>query len=228
MRRCFPRSARRTPCRWISTEAKLGAYLRDFCYRDPAAGWHTDKAIRDTGPYTARLVGGEWVGTYYGTHAPVIVWYSPDMFAWMRANRAEDPAARPAHPAPVPDGAIMIKEMYPAPAAACRGIDPLRLLPTSGAAIMVRDATASHDGWFWGWFGWNEWSPDWPAKPAQGLADMGFGQYLLELPRLGAGQFHLREPAKRERRAGVFSEFSEPGLLPRPIPADPIRADSQS
>jgi len=160
-------------------EAKLATYLRNFCYRDPAAGWHTDKAIRDTGPYTARLVGGEWVGTYYGTHAPVIVWYSADMFAWMRANRPEDPAARPAHPAPVPDGAIMVKEMYPAPAAACRGIDPSRLLPTSGAAIMVRDATASHDGWFWGWFGWNDWSPDWPAKPAQGLADMGFGQYCL-------------------------------------------------
>ena len=129
-------------------EAKLGAYLRDFCYRDPAAGWHTDKAIRDTGPYTARLVGGEWVGTYYGTHAPVIVWYSPDMFAWMRANRAEDPAARPAHPAPVPDGAIMIKEMYPAPPppaagstryACCRPAAPrswcamLRLRMTAGS-----------------------------------------------------------------------------------------------
>ena len=36
----------------------------------------------------------------------------------------------------------MVKEMYPAPAASCAGIDPTYLMPTSGAAVMVRDAAA--------------------------------------------------------------------------------------
>ena len=51
-------------------------------------------------------------------------------------------AAGPLTPPAVPDGAIMVKEMFPAPAAACRDVDPLKLFPTSGAAVMVRDAGA--------------------------------------------------------------------------------------
>ncbi|UEM20939.1 hypothetical protein JL100_028415 [Skermanella mucosa] len=160
-------------------ETKLGDYLRNFCHRDTAAGWVRDKRVRDTGPYTASLQDGKWVGTYAGTHAPVVIWYSPEMVEWLKVNRPSDEAAAPADPAPVPDGAIMVKEMFPAPAAACDGVDPLNLLPTSGAAIMVRDAQASHDGWFWGWFGWSGWAPDWPPGPTNPLANMGFGQYCL-------------------------------------------------
>ena len=82
-------------------------------------------------------------------------------------------------PEPLPDGAMMVKEMFPAPAAACAGIEPMNLKPTSGAAIMVRDAQAALDGWFWGWFGWgkDEWAPDWPPGPDNPLPNMGFGQY---------------------------------------------------
>jgi hypothetical protein len=158
-------------------EAKLGTYLRAYCHRNPASGWVSDKTIRDTGPFTATLKDGKWAGTYNGTHAPVIIWYSPEMVAWLKANRPVEEHLAPATAAPVPDGAVMVKEMYPAPAAACRGDDPARLLPTSGAAIMVRDAKASHDGWFWGWFGWSGWAPDWPPEPTNGYPNMGFGQY---------------------------------------------------
>ena len=44
---------------------------------------------------------------------------------------------------------------------------------------MVRDAGGSHDGWFWGWFGWGEkdWRPDWPAPAANDYPYMGFGLY---------------------------------------------------
>ncbi len=160
-------------------EFALGAYLRDFCHRDADAGWKRDKRVRDTGPYTLTLEDGEWVGRYYGTHAPVVVWYSPEMFAWMKANRPADESAAPGRPEPVPDGAIMVKEMYPAPAAACAGVDPQRLEPTSGAAVMVRDSEASHDGWFWGWFGWSDWDPDWPPGPENRYPYMGFGQYCV-------------------------------------------------
>jgi len=158
-------------------ERQLGDYLRNFCHRNPAAGWLSDKALRDTGPYVATLADGKWTGTYYGTHAPVVIWYSPEMISWLRANRPSDAAQQPETPAPVPDGAVMVKEMFPAPAEACRNIDPARLLPTSGAAVMVRDAAASHDGWFWGWFGWSGWTPDWPAPADNAYPNMGFGQY---------------------------------------------------
>ena len=160
-------------------EAKLGDYLRNYCHRDAGAGWTPDKRVRDTGPFVGTIVDGKWVGKYYGTHQPVLVWYSRDMVEWLRRNRP-DGHGTIANPEPLPDGAMMVKEMFPPPAAACVGIDPINLKPTSGAAIMVRDAKAAIDGWFWGWFGWggpDVWAPDWPPGPANPYPNMGFGQY---------------------------------------------------
>jgi hypothetical protein len=155
-------------------EAKLGDYLRNYCHR--GTGWTPDKRVRDTGPFVGTIVDGKWVGKYFGTHNPVLVWYSREMIDWLRRNRP-DGAETIANPEPLPDGAVMVKEMFPAPAAACAGIDPINLQPTSGAAIMVRDTKASHDGWFWGWFGWTGWAPDWPPAPDSPYPNMGFGQY---------------------------------------------------
>lgn len=160
-------------------QQKLGTYLRAYCHRNPTSGWIADKTIRDTGPFSASMKDGKWVGAYHGTHAPVVIWYSSEMYAWLKANRPADEHHTASQSAPVPDGAIMVKEMYPAPAAACRGTDIARLQPTSGAAIMVRDSRASHDGWFWGWFGWTGWEPDWPAQAGNGYPNMGFGQYCV-------------------------------------------------
>jgi len=50
-------------------------------------GWKMDKTVRDTGPFIATLGDGGWSGSYNGTHAPVLVWYSPEMIAWLRVNR---------------------------------------------------------------------------------------------------------------------------------------------
>lgn len=159
-------------------QEKLGTYLRNYCHRDPGKGWVTDKRIRDTGPFVGSLNIGVWSGTYLGTHAPVIVWYSPEMYGWMTRNRP-DGSDHPQDAEPVPDGAVMVKEMYPPLGASCAGADPAYLQPTSGAAVMVRAAAASHDGWFWGWFGWSGWEPDWPAKAENGYPNMGFGQYCV-------------------------------------------------
>lgn len=161
-------------------ETQLGVYLRHFCHRNPQAGWVRDKRLRDTGPFTAALAEGAWTGRYFGTHAPVVVWYSPEMITWLEANRPNDGRPAPARPAPVPDGAIMVKEMFPAPAAACASVsDVRRLVPTSGAAVMVRSAQTSRDGWFWGWFGWTGWDPDYPPAPQNRYPYMGFGQYCV-------------------------------------------------
>ena len=166
-------------------EDKLAAFLRNFCHRDAASGWRSDKRLRDTGPFIGGLLGsfhnGKWTGTYHGTHAPVVTWYSPDMIAWLKANRPEGHEATraPTEPAPVPDGAIMVKEMFPPPVSRCADVDMLKLFPVNGGAIMVRDAGASFDGWFWGWFGWSEgsWVPDWPATQVNAYPNMGFGLY---------------------------------------------------
>ena len=157
-------------------ETKLGDYLRNFCHR--GADWTPDKRLRDTGPFVGTIVNGQWVGKYYGTHNPVLIWYSREMIDWLHRNRP-DGAATIADPDPLPDGAMMVKEMYQAPAAACAGLDPINLKPTSGAAVMVRDAAAAQDGWFWGWFSWDkdEWAPDWPPGQSNPYPNMGFGQY---------------------------------------------------
>jgi hypothetical protein len=161
-------------------ETKFGEYLGAMCHRNEDGGWKVDKRIRDTGPWTGTFANGKWTGQGFGTHAPVLIWYSPLMYEWLKANRAEDGTA-PATAAPVPDGAMMIKEMYPYPAAACAGIDVMKLLPLSQAsAVMVRDSKGSYDGWFWGWYGWGPnsgWSVDWPAKAGSPYPVMGFGQY---------------------------------------------------
>ena len=161
-------------------ELKLLAYFTNFCHRDAASGWVRDKFVRDTGPNTTQLVNGTWQGKYNGTHAPVVIWYSKSMHDWIKENRAPADEHAKTDKAPVPDGAMMVKEMYPAPASKCAAIDPVNLLPTSGAAIMIRDSKASHDGWFWGWFGWSGWAPDYPANNAKNsMPNMGFAQYCM-------------------------------------------------
>lgn len=159
-------------------EDRLSAFLGHMCHRNEKAGWKVDKFVRDTGPWIGTYANGVWSGKYFGTHAPVVIWYSPEMVKWLKANRPEH---GPATPTPIPDGTMMVKEMYPAPAASCSAIDPIRLKPsTNGAAVMVRDAKASNDGWFWGWYGFGPksgWSPDWPAKDTSPYPNMGFGQY---------------------------------------------------
>jgi hypothetical protein len=123
----------------------VNAFLGQYCHRDKEAGWVRDKGVRGTGPYIANLDKGLWSGRYFGTHAPVVVWYSPSAFAWIKKTRPFGVEARPEDPPP-PDGAMLVKEMFPAPAAACAGIEPERLRPTSGAAFAVRDTQGSQDG----------------------------------------------------------------------------------
>ena len=160
-------------------EVQLNRYVTAMCHRNFTAGWQRDKAVRDTGPFIATLAHGKWTGNDFGTHAPVLVWYSPEMMGWLHDNRPSDPAKAPATPAPIPDGAIIVKEMYnPPPASACQIADVLRLRPnTQGMAVMVRDSTAARDGWFWAAIGWQGWTPDWPPPAGNSPAMAGFGQY---------------------------------------------------
>src|ERR1700755_2346093 len=68
-------------------EVVLDRYLTANCHRDLAGGWHMDKGVPDTGPWIGHYQDGAWTGAYNGTHQPVLVWYSPEMYAWLKANR---------------------------------------------------------------------------------------------------------------------------------------------
>lgn len=121
--------------------------LYDFILRRTYAtdlGWCVDKGVRDTGP---------WVqGKYYGTHPAVRIYYSPRVMTWLSGSRED----------PMPDGAMMVKEMFMPPAALYEELkdapryqdDPVAydaLLSTliSGWTIMIKDSEGSKDGWFW-------------------------------------------------------------------------------
>lgn len=181
-------------------EAALGQWLRAWCHRDEASGWVRDKYVRPTGPFIATLAKGAWSGANFGTHAPVMIWYSPEMHAWLKTHRA-GPDTTPAT-AEVPDGAVMIKEMYQGAPTACDGVDPLRLKPTSGAALMVRDRAASQDGWFWGWFGWDDHTTDWPPRPGNNETYMGFGQYCVNCHASASDNFTFAALANIKGEAG--------------------------
>ena len=92
-------------------------------------GWCVDKGVRDTGPYVYQ--------EYLGTHPAVRVYYSPAIMHWLINDRVAD----------IPDGAMIVKEMYfPGPAARYEGNS---LTPKSWT-VMIKDSNASKDGWFWG------------------------------------------------------------------------------
>ena len=60
-------------------EQQLDLYFGNYCHRNAASGWVRDKYVRDTGPFTASFANGAWQGVGHGTHAPVVIWYSPEM-----------------------------------------------------------------------------------------------------------------------------------------------------
>ena len=89
-------------------------------------GWAKDKRIRDTGPYAN--------DKNFGTHPAVRVYYSPAIIQWLSNGRAGC----------IPDGAVIVKEMFKAPAAR-HNRDA-----TPGAwSVMVRDSAGAKDGWYW-------------------------------------------------------------------------------
>ena len=111
-------------------EEKLFAFLNNREY--VKLGWVRDKGVRDTGPFIN--------GTYYGTHPAVRVYYSPGVIRWLEGGRV----------GPIPDGEMIIKEQYPAPAVRHHGRSEEQLWAgLESWTVMVKDSAGSHDGWFW-------------------------------------------------------------------------------
>ena len=138
---------------------KLLAFLQNTEYAK--LQWCEDKGVRDTGPY----VNSE----YLGTHPAVRVYYSPAIMKWLLNGRIDA----------IPDGAMIVKEMYfPGPAARYEG---KQLTPASWT-VMIKDSKASRDGWFWGGL-WTS-NPPMPKpsdsyKPPFNVFNEGFGLTCL-------------------------------------------------
>lgn len=115
-------------------------------------GWKKDKEIRNTGPFVYQQ--------NFGTHPAVRIWYSPEVVKWLDQGRLDGE---------IPDGAMIIKEMYSPPAQIYNQIedtpyfsknsdDYQKLLEGSieSWTLMIKDSGGqSADGWFWAQVGPN-------------------------------------------------------------------------
>ena len=193
------------------TTAKLYTFLYTRQYAKqctdgkPGLGWCRDKGldktipVRDTGP---------WVrGTYYGSHPAVRIYYSPAVMYWLTGDPDYWPAGKspgqakkqPPRTGEIPDGAMIVKEMFNPPAARYEGFSESQLIdnltsPKSsfGWTVMIRDKKASKDGWYWGGYYPTDRTPN-PVSPYKDAQDeeretyhdpfnyqnSGFGQYCL-------------------------------------------------
>ena len=115
-----PSAAAPNPCAPPSADKeRFTAFLRAGCYR----GWAHDQRIRQTGPVVD--------GLDFATHGRVRVYYSPEVEAWLRNGRRGE----------IPDGAIIVKEQYPA--------DPAHGDALIGYTAILKQRDGSWDGWFW-------------------------------------------------------------------------------
>lgn len=141
-------------------EEKLFTFLSERKY--VKLGWRRDKSVRDTGPYLE--------GRSFGTHPAVRVYYSPGVMRWLLNGRSGT----------IPDGEMIIKEQYPAPAirhqATLESDLPYSL---ESWTVMVKDAAGSHDGWFW-------------SNPAKGQRVVDNHRYPFADPISGFGLACIR------------------------------------
>jgi hypothetical protein len=127
-------------------EKKLYEFLEQGCYRN----WISDNRIRDTGPFIG--------GTSFGTHDAVRIFYSPEVWEWLKKNNREGE---------IRDGGIIVKEMFPSPAK-----DGAKL---TGWTVMVKDKQGAFDGWYWSYH-----APNYkPEHPGIDYPDSGYGLYCL-------------------------------------------------
>src|SRR5687768_13650191 len=141
-------------------EEKLYAFLNERRYVE--LGWLSDKGVRDTGPYIA--------GKYYGTHPAVRVYYSPGVVRWLEGGRV----------GPIPDGEMIVKEQYPAPAARHHGRSEEQLwAQLESWTVMVKDSAGSHDGWFW-------------SNPSKGQCVVDNHKYPFDHAMSGFGLYCVR------------------------------------
>jgi len=130
----------------VKFEKRLYDFLDQGCYKT----WIADRQIRNSGPFIN--------GNSFGTHNAVKVFYSPEVWDWLKHKNREGE---------IPDGAMIVKEMFPSPAKQDAQL--------SAWTIMVKDKKGAYDGWYWSFH-----MPNYELKnPAINYPDSGFGLYCL-------------------------------------------------
>lgn len=129
--------------------------------------WHHDKTIRNTGPYVNDV--------YYGTHPAVLIYYSPEVYTWLKNDRRGE----------IPDGAMIIKIMYDPPAQRYANLSPEAILnmesdtnALEGWTVMIKDKNGSKDGWFWSYYGRGQKIDQLNEHPFD-YPNSGFGNYCV-------------------------------------------------
>ena len=151
----------------VEYERRLIPFLKGRCYQS----WVADREVRDTGPFVG--------GIYYGTHPAVKVFYSPEMWDWVKKrNRRGD----------APDGAFIVKEQFTPPASEDS--------PLTGWSIMVRDAKGSWDGWYWSGHS---------VDPKYDPQMASFDPLKIDYKGQGFGTYCLRCHASAVEKSSTFS-----------------------
>ena len=115
------------PARLPEFQTQLKAFLASRKYHN--LNWCEDKKLRDTGPFIN--------GVSYGVHPTVKIYYSPAVIKWL-VDKDKSKL--------IPDGSMIVKEQYSAPAARYQLQPPKGI---NGWTIMIKDSKGSQDGWYW-------------------------------------------------------------------------------
>lgn len=115
------------PAKLADFQTQLKSFLTSGKYKE--LKWCEDKKLRDTGPFVNNVS--------YGVHPTVKIYYSPDVIDWLLRK---DPNKV------IPDGAMIVKEQYTAPAAQYQLKPPSKI---NGWTIMIKDSKGAQDGWYW-------------------------------------------------------------------------------
>lgn len=204
------------PGDFVAFEKRVLEFLQNGEY-NRQLGWCRDKGVRDTGPFRDKV--------YYGSHPAVRIFYSPKMMDWLTGGRI----------GPVPDGAMMIKEQYPPPAARYADVGDDGLKPTDWT-VMIKDSKGAKDGWFWGeWYVGMTFDDD--APPFQ-YPNAGFGLYCLRCHATAETEFTFSALRNIQGFPGEPIFFEDDGswrdMLPTSVahqprlPAPPPRPETEA
>jgi Cytochrome P460 len=189
----------------VEYEKLLYAFLRNFEYDQQRGhlGWARDKVVfrngmrngtRDTGDFLKRVD--------YSTHHAVRIYYSPEVIAWLNGGRKGT----------IPDGAMIVKEQFPSPAARYAGLEDGALATLiTDRTVMVRDSKASKDGWFWAEYF------DSPQSPQTLDSHENMAEEHLRFPWSGFGQYCIRCHASAERELTFVDTRSIEGYPGNPL-----------
>ena len=158
--------------------------------------WCEDKGLRDTGPFINKAS--------FGVHPTVKIYYSPGIMKWLIEGRNGT----------IPDGAMIIKEQYPAPAAQYQQKPPS---PVGDWTVMIKDSKGSKDGWYWAEI-WDGQTID-NNKPPYSVPNAGFGLYCARCHTSAEKDFTFVSLSNIKGFPGQpLSYFVDLSWVPQPSP----------